>query len=363
MALFAADNQYAQDPRYALAKQLMASGQQPEQTQMVGGLAVPQSPLAGLSRALQQGLGGYQIGQLKNEYEQKQANSGKLLADALTQYKGGDVTDAPGPNPDGSAGYTAHLKANPNAAIAKLLTNPDTAEIGASLATKQLEPKTPVKLGAGEQLLDGNTFKPLATGAPKSPTGYTTNPDGSMTAIKGGPGDQSSKPPNEYQGKSGTFAARMADAEKIIADKGVAGTDPAQAAKSGVPLIGNYLVSDDYQQFDQAKRNFINAVLRQESGAAINKSEFDNAEKQYFPRPGDTPATIAQKAQNRQTAFQQMAKASGSAYTPGDAAKPTTNSPFHPTAAIPPEQRTAGQVYPTPKGNMKWTGTGWLPAN
>jgi hypothetical protein len=33
-----------------------------------------------------------------------------------------------------------------------------------------------------------------------------------------------------------------------------------------------------------------------------------------------------------------------------------------PAAAAPPAQRVPGQVYPTPKGPMKWTGTGWLPA-
>lgn len=43
--------------------------------------------------------------------------------------------------------------------------------------------------------------------------------------------------------------------------------------------------SDDRQQFEQAQRNFINSVLRQESGAAIADSEFENAKKQYFPMP------------------------------------------------------------------------------
>jgi hypothetical protein len=44
--------------------------------------------------------------------------------------------------------------------------------------------------------------------------------------------------------------------------------------------------------------------------------------------------------------------------TPAPAAPvPATN------AAAPPAQREVGKVYPTPRGNMKWTGTGWLPAN
>jgi hypothetical protein len=43
------------------------------------------------------------------------------------------------------------------------------------------------------------------------------------------------------------------------------------------------------QKYDQAKADFINAQLRRESGAAIAQSEFSNADKQYFPVPGDTP--------------------------------------------------------------------------
>jgi len=39
------------------------------------------------------------------------------------------------------------------------------------------------------------------------------------------------------------------------------------------------------------------------------------------------------------------------------AAAPQTNA----VAAPPPAQRIAGQTYATPRGPMKWTGTGWLP--
>ena len=44
----------------------------------------------------------------------------------------------------------------------------------------------------------------------------------------------------------------------------------------------------------------------------------------------------------------------------GGASNPTTAPP--PAAAQPPRQRVVGQTYPTPRGPMKWTGTGWLPA-
>jgi hypothetical protein len=39
------------------------------------------------------------------------------------------------------------------------------------------------------------------------------------------------------------------------------------------------------QSQKQAEQNFINAILRKESGAAISPSEYKNAEKQYFPQP------------------------------------------------------------------------------
>ena len=57
------------------------------------------------------------------------------------------------------------------------------------------------------------------------------------------------------------------------------------------------------QQVEQAQRNFVNAILRQESGAAIADSEFANAQKQYFPQPGDSKQVILQKKQNRETAI------------------------------------------------------------
>ena len=53
-------------------------------------------------------------------------------------------------------------------------------------------------------------------------------------------------------------------------------------------------LSPEQQQVAQARINFITALLRKESGAAIGASEFATAEKNYFPKPGDDAATIAQ---------------------------------------------------------------------
>jgi hypothetical protein len=111
----------------------------------------------------------------------------------------------------------------------------------------------------------------------------------------------------------------MAEADKIISDPAIygAGLGARGALRNiaaGVPVVGNMAIGAteggaEYQKYDQAKRDFVNAVLRKESGAAISQSEFVNAEKQYFPQPGDTPEVIAQKAKNRATAIDTIANA------------------------------------------------------
>lgn len=121
------------------------------------------------------------------------------------------------------------------------------------------------------------------------------------------------------QANAATFATRMREAEKILADPKIASAGLGvkgglQDVAASIPFVGNAMLSPEYQQLDQAKRDFVNAVLRKESGAAISQGEFDNAEKQYFPRPGDSPQVIAQKAHNRRTAMETIANAGGLAF-------------------------------------------------
>ena len=61
--------------------------------------------------------------------------------------------------------------------------------------------------------------------------------------------------------------------------------------------------SQDFRQYDRAKREFVNAILRQESGAAIGQEEFNNADKQFFPQFGDSKETIKAKREARQRAI------------------------------------------------------------
>lgn len=123
------------------------------------------------------------------------------------------------------------------------------------------------------------------------------------------------KPLTEAQSKAAGFAERMMASDKIMGNPDIAATGLSryQSAVSDLPVIGSGFASAERQQYDQAQRDFINAVLRRESGAVISDAEFANAEKQYFPQPGDGPKVLAQKAANRKTAIQGILRAAGPA--------------------------------------------------
>src|SRR3990167_7831506 len=77
-----------------------------------------------------------------------------------------------------------------------------------------------------------------------------------------------------------------------------------------------WLQSDIIQQYMQSSRNFINSVLRRESGAVISPSEFSEARKQYLPQPGDSKEVLSDKRKNRQIIYESFKKGAGSAYSP-----------------------------------------------
>ena len=123
----------------------------------------------------------------------------------------------------------------------------------------------------------------------------------------------------EGQAKAFMFGNRALEADRIISGMVDKNGEPtyspmainAKESASNVPFVGgalgyvaNKAIGENEQKVEQAQRDFINAVLRQESGAVINPEEFNNARKQYFPQPGDSKAVIEQKARNRQRAIE-----------------------------------------------------------
>lgn len=138
------------------------------------------------------------------------------------------------------------------------------------------------------------------------PAGYERTADGNLKFIKGGPADPDTPKGKgnltDTQAKALQFGSRMQEANEIFdaleKDGKLFSTPGANNPITGG--IVNQLNTPAGQQLDQAKRNFVNAVLRRESGAAIAPSEFDSADKQYFPQPGDSDEVVKQKRGNRE---------------------------------------------------------------
>jgi len=132
------------------------------------------------------------------------------------------------------------------------------------------------------------------------------------------------KAPTAEQAKAAGFAKRLEQAERDFADLTGAGynrADPATAADSElgkIPLVGGIykatMQGSNTKRQEQAERNFVNAVLRRESGASISPAEFSNAEQQYFPRSGDTPEVLDQKQRNREQVMASLKAEAGHAY-------------------------------------------------
>lgn len=156
---------------------------------------------------------------------------------------------------------------------------------------------------------------PVAPGAPApaAPPGVQTVGSTTFTDV---PGAGKAPKFNKEELDASGYAARIANVTKTLADlekSGFVGPNGWQNALAAVPG-SNMVQSENFQRFDQGKRDFINAVLRRESGAAIAPSEFESANKQYFPEPGDGPKVLEQKRTARQQALSNMVSSSGGAY-------------------------------------------------
>jgi hypothetical protein len=124
------------------------------------------------------------------------------------------------------------------------------------------------------------------------------NPQGSSTSVPG-----FSPPMTEAQANANIFSTRANEANRVITELEGKFSPMGIAVKQSMPGVltplANSMLSADTQKAEQAQRDFVNAVLRKESGAAISESEFENARKQYFPQPGDSKEVQQQKYENR----------------------------------------------------------------
>ena len=119
------------------------------------------------------------------------------------------------------------------------------------------------------------------------------------------------KPMTEFQGKAALYGTRAAQSDKVLKALEDTISLPGLAAGQATGMLGNVAMSSEQRRVDQAQRDFVNAVLRQESGAVISDAEFANAKRQYFPMTGDKKPELDQKRANRALAIQGFARMSG----------------------------------------------------
>lgn len=198
------------DRKRKMAQMLMESARQPEQTQVVSGYAVPQSPLAGLAKALQQGLGGVVDHNADQLEQSKQQNAQQTMANALGAYsrsQAGGQTQLQ----DGNKINWNKTPIDQSAAMYQniLMGNPDTAPIGMQAAMSQMEmqQKIPMELE-------------LAREKAKIESQYRAPP----SSVQEWQFGQSHPEFLKYQQEEGTKASKVwGDAQQLVAASAAAG--------------------------------------------------------------------------------------------------------------------------------------------
>jgi len=151
---------------------------------------------------------------------------------------------------------------------------------------------------AGGQISRDGRFYPIN---PPSGLSVTTNPDGTTSVVQG-PG--AGKAFTEGQSKDNVYSTRARGAlptadeyADYLADYGnsLLDNDPTGIARGA-------LQNPDYQVARTAADEFLQAILRKDTGAAITEQEQILYGRTYFPVPGDDQKVRAYKREARQRA-------------------------------------------------------------
>lgn len=236
-----------------------------------------------------------------------------------------------------SQGYRPQI---PRELLAELLQNPQTREIGLSFLSGAMKPAEQLKpLEINGRLVNPVTGQVIADfseppknddpaevkeykfyvqqerAAGREPMGYmeylqaqkgngltvTTNPDGTTTVTQGGPSGQKL---TEGQSKDVGFYTRGNDANQLLNNVENSLTDFWQSKADLIPLgIGNYLKTPEFRLAKVYADQFLTALLRKDTGAAITDQEFEIYGPMFLPIPGDDPATIEGKRRAREVAL------------------------------------------------------------
>lgn len=133
-------------------------------------------------------------------------------------------------------------------------------------------------------------------------TSLMVGPDGTVQFSQG-----HTKPLTEGQSKDATYATRAEGSLGTLDQFGASLTSPIERAAEYDPtgmLRGQQ--SAEFQQAKQAGDEFLQAILRKDTGAAITKDEMEGYGRTYLPMPGDGPEVLAQKQVARRRALEAL---------------------------------------------------------
>lgn len=199
----------------------------------------------------------------------------------------------------------------------------DIDKINADIAAGKL-----ITLGEGSTLYNvetGETIKNPKTYAPTDGNGQDRMltitealnlgvPFGSYLSDVVGQGIvPTGKTTGEQQTNFGFYQrAKQASDNIVNLEDGISKMTLGQQAQ--LQYAPNVMQTQDQQKYRQAQRQFTEARLRADSGAAVPDAEYQQDAMTFFAQPGDTPETLAQKRAARQQVLDAMSVQSGPAY-------------------------------------------------
>lgn len=259
-----------------------------EALDMIGGMGVNVDQFRGradlapvIARASADTLGQLQLAQNERELQQRLAEFDFKVSEAMK-----------GPAPTADMQNFALSQNDP--AFAQYLRDQNTPNPPSSVGEynfyaeqERAAGREPLPYAAFQQSMKGNGVS-------------MQMPDGTIVQVGG-----AAKPLTEGQGKDTVYATRAEGALPIIDQFGSALLNPLERAVEGDPTgIVRRMQSEEFQQAQQAGKEFLQAILRKDTGAAITPQETAEYGSVYLPVPGDGPAILEQKRLSRLRALE-----------------------------------------------------------
>lgn len=335
------------DPRYAYAQQLMQQGSSTAPVQSIG---------EAFARALQGGLGGYFQGRVEGDYAKQGENYQKALATALASddpitalgqsndpylmgmgLEGKLQKALKGPEADPLVKvfdpitkqevYRPTSQAAGAAASAPLLPEPNqTREImrGSTKVFQEFNPQT----NSWTDIGSGPAFAPQVAPSPSfitliSPDNQpvTLNERDPQVNVLLGQGyvqrsgaDPNSRPLADETKNAGLLTVAGPELDTALNNYDAL-TDTWAQSFDAVPVLGNLVASEGYQQARNSLNTIAQSYLYSTSGATASPEETNKLVDSVIPKIGDLPATLEDKKQRVRNMVQAIRDKSGGAAT------------------------------------------------